>query len=86
MADYIDGYTAYLVEERHSSDNTVSSYVRDVTQFAAYLRDVEEEELPDCCQEHIERYMAYMLGKGKSPASVARPAKSLPNCTVVPES
>ena len=46
MADYIDGYTAYLVEERHSSDNTVSSYVRDVTQFAAYLRDVEEEELP----------------------------------------
>ncbi len=77
MADYIDGYTAYLVEERHSSDNTVSSYVRDVTQFAAYLRDVEEEELPDCCQEHIERYMAYMLGKGKSPASVARSVASL---------
>ena len=77
MADYIAGYTSYLVEERHSSDNTVSSYVRDVNQFAAYLREMEEEDLPDCRREHIERYMAYMLGKGKSTASVARSVASL---------
>ena len=67
MADYIDGYTAYLVEERHSSDNTVSSYVRDVTQFAAYLRDVEEEELPDCCQEHYRAVYGLHAWEGKVP-------------------
>ena len=77
MTDYIANYADYLATERRSSENTVSSYVRDVNQFARYLQDVEETELPDCREEHIERYMAYMTGKGKSPASVARSVASL---------
>ena len=77
MEDYIAGYMAYLETERHSSDNTVASYVRDVTQFAHYLQDDEHVEICDCQEEHVERYMAYMAGKGKSPASVARCIASL---------
>ena len=77
MADLIAAYTAYLEKERHSSANTVSSYVRDVTQFAAYLHDAEDEELDQGEAAHIERYMAYMASKGKSPASVARSVASL---------
>ena len=77
MTDYIANYTEYLTVERRSSENTVSSYVRDVTQFARYLLDTEGEELPACRDEHIERYIAYMTGKGKSPASVARSIASL---------
>ena len=34
MANYIADYTNYLKLERRSSDNTVASYVRDVTQFS----------------------------------------------------
>ena len=45
MEDYIAGYMAYLETERHSSDNTVASYVRDVTQFAHYLQDDEHVEI-----------------------------------------
>ncbi len=77
MADYIAEYTEYLTTERHSSDNTVSSYVRDVTQFSRYLSENEGIQIPECREEHIERYMAYMTGKGKSPASVARGVASL---------
>ena len=77
MEDYIAGYTAYLEKERHSSSNTVASYVRDVTQFARYLQEDEHVELPDCQEEHVERYMTYMAGRGKSPASVARCIASL---------
>ena len=77
MEDYIAGYTAYLEKERHSSSNTVASYVRDVTQFARYLQEDEHVELPDCQDEHVERYMTYMAGRGKSPASVARCIASL---------
>ena len=77
MEDHIAGYTAYLETERHSSSNTVASYVRDVTQFARYLQEDEHLELPDCQEEHVERYMAYMAGRGKSPASVARCVASL---------
>ena len=77
MEDYIAGYTAYLEKERHSSSNTVASYVRDVTQFARYLQEDEHLALPDCREEHVERYMSYMAGRGKSPASVARCVASL---------
>lgn len=35
MPDYIALYRAYLEQEKHASPNTVSSYVRDLTQFRA---------------------------------------------------
>ena len=37
MPDYIALYRAYLEQEKHASPNTVSSYVRDLTQFRAWL-------------------------------------------------
>ena len=77
MANYIADYTKYLELERHSSGNTVSSYVRDVTQFSHYLVEEEGTELAYCRPEHVERYVAYMYGKGKSPASMARGIASL---------
>ena len=77
MANYIADYTNYLKLERRSSDNTVSSYVRDVTQFSRYLMEVEEAELSRCRTEHIERYIAYMESKGKSSASAARSMAAL---------
>jgi integrase/recombinase XerD len=77
LADYIGEYASYLRLERCSSDNTITSYVRDVTQFCRYLEEVEETELLQCAQEHIERYIAYMAGRGKSAASVARSVASL---------
>jgi len=77
VANWIAAYSQYLAEERRSSDNTVSSYVRDVRQFSQYLADVEDLSLEECAPEHIERYMSYMAGHGKSPASVARGVASL---------
>ena len=77
LANYIMEYAHYLELERHSSENTVASYVRDVTQFARYLTEVEGAELSACTQEQVERYMGYMSGKGKSAASVARGVASL---------
>ena len=38
-SDSIAEYRAYLTGERHASPNTVSSYLRDVTQFAEYLAE-----------------------------------------------
>ena len=33
MTDYIAAYRDYLAEEKHASANTLSSYIRDLTQF-----------------------------------------------------
>ncbi len=70
-------YTNYLKLERHSSENTVSSYVRDVTQFSHYLVEAEGIDLSRCKTEHIEQYLIYMENKGKSSASAARSVASL---------
>ena len=75
--NYIAEYGQYLKLERHASDNTVASYVRDVTQFSRYLAEIEGVELPQCGEEHIERYMNHISGKGKSAASAARCVASL---------
>lgn len=77
MTDYIVEYTRYLTEERHSSDNTIASYVRDVTQFVEYLNEAEKIEASDCRQEHLDRYILYMTSKGKSSSSIARSIASL---------
>ena len=77
MADYIEAYGAYLRQTRHASENTVTSYLRDVRQFEAYLRAVPGVPVERCAQEHVEGYIAYMTSRGKSAASVARGVASL---------
>ncbi len=77
MADHIAEYTRYLTEERHSSANTIASYVRDVTQFVGYLCETERVEVLDCRQEHMDHYVVYMSSKGKSASSIARCIASL---------
>ena len=37
--DDIARYGAYLANEKNASQNTISSYLRDVTQFAEYLQN-----------------------------------------------
>ena len=77
VADYIQAYSVYLREEKHASENTVASYLRDVRQFASYLHTSSDVELDECTQIHVEAYVAYMMGRGKSAASVARGIASL---------
>ena len=76
VPDYIAAYGSYLREEKRASDNTVTSYLRDVRQFATYLQGTGVA-LTACNQAHVEAYMAYMTGHGKSAASVARGVASL---------
>ena len=77
MTDYIDGYKQYLSEERHASANTLSSYLRDVRQFLAYLQSVGTRSVLQAAASDIEEYMRWMTGRGKSAATVTRSVASL---------
>jgi len=70
--DDIARYGAYLTNEKHASQNTISSYLRDVTQFAEYLATGRDCTLRDADSEMVQSYMNWMLGRGKSAASVTR--------------
>ena len=70
--DDIARYGAYLAEEKQASQNTISSYLRDVTQFSEYLQSVQSCGLRAATKEMIESYMRWMQGHGKSAASITR--------------
>ena len=72
MNNDIARYGKYLAEEKHSSQNTISSYLRDVTQFSDYLEEHQDCGLRDAQPDMVRDYMSWMQGHGKSAASVTR--------------
>ena len=70
--DDIVRYGDYLSGEKHASQNTISSYLRDVTQFADYLDHTEGCGLLEADSDMVRAYMNWMQGRGKSAASVTR--------------
>ncbi|MCI8818059.1 MAG: site-specific tyrosine recombinase XerD [Oscillibacter sp.] len=71
LTDEIARYGEYLRREKHASQNTVTSYLRDVTQFSEYLK-VRGPGLLEATGETVQSYMDWMLSRGKSAASVTR--------------
>ena len=65
-------YEKYLIDEKGSSVNTVSAYLRDMNQFRDFLHAEEDSELCLAAPEMVQRYMDWMHGKGKSASSVTR--------------
>jgi integrase/recombinase XerD len=76
METYLAAYERYLTTEKHASANTVSSYMRDLRQFASYAK--ERQLTPQTVTEtHISTYLDYLSGQGKSTATVSRSLASL---------
>lgn len=69
---YVQSFGTYLQENKHASPNTVSSYLRDMTQFANYVDALKTPDLTKVQTETVETYTNWMLGKGKSASSVTR--------------
>ncbi len=68
-ADYISEYKRYLTDEKHSSANTVASYIRDLTQFVNWLDDRSAIAVTE---KTVNSYLKYLKEKGKSKATVSR--------------
>lgn len=76
MQRYLDAFRAYLVDEKHSSANTVSSYLRDLNQFADYCES-EDLVLRDISSSDIEEYLRHLTEAGKSASTVSRALASI---------
>ena len=74
--DEISGYESYLATEKKASDNTLSSYLRDVRQFAEYCGRVGLG-LTQVSHADVEGYIRYLTSRGKSVSTVTRAAASL---------
>lgn len=79
MLDLIGAYENYLTKVKKASFNTISSYMRDIRQFADWLNASEELDVVDAAQVNISRYLAHMEEEGRSAATVSRCLASLKN-------
>jgi len=77
LTDYITGFHTYLAEEKHSSANTLCSYVRDLTQFQAWLREMGVPDLKKVKKDTVDDYILALKRKGKSPATITRSIASI---------
>lgn len=76
MQNYIVSFSDYLKTERHSSRNTLESYLRDVQQFDSHLAAMSLE-FSDCTTLVIDKYIGALRASGKSYATSSRVVASL---------
>ena len=79
MLDLISAYENYLTKVKQASGNTVSSYMRDIRQFAGWLRDAEDADVADATQLNIAAFMSHLEDEGRSAATRSRALASLKN-------
>ena len=79
MLDLVRAYENYLTKVKQASTNTVSSYMRDVRQFAQWLDVFEGKEVIDATQLNISAYLTHLEQEGRSGATVSRNLASLKN-------
>lgn len=79
MLDLICAYENYLSKVKQASSNTVSSYLRDIRQFAEWLSEVGVNSVVDATQLNISDYLAHLEEGGRSGATISRSLASLKN-------
>lgn len=76
MSDLLSVYEDFLKTEKQASANTVSSYLRDVHQFAEAMRG-KDVPLVQVAARDVEDYANSLTKRGKSPATVTRSMASI---------
>ena len=75
--ELISGFSAYLSEDKHAAQNTLSSYMRDVMKLASYLDAYSSARLETAATHDVEDFVFWLKKNGKSSATVSRCVASL---------
>ena len=67
----------YLKETKNASDNTVSSYQRDLRKLESYLREHGVEDVENITSTNLNSYVLYLEKQGLSTATVSRNVASM---------
>ena len=64
--DLLVQYREYLIIERDASENTMSSYMRDLRQLQEYLQQEKGIALTTVNEADLQAYIEHLQGEGKS--------------------
>ncbi len=77
--DCLNQYENYLKNIKKASDNTLSSYLRDLRQLKGYLELHTEEDFLTVSPEELAEYTHWMKAQGKSVPTISRSIASIKN-------
>lgn len=78
-ASCLKSYEDYLANVKKASDNTLSSYLRDIRQLGEYLDGHTDDSYDSVTDEELEAYTAWMKSQGKSVPTISRSIASIKN-------
>lgn len=78
-SECIELFESFLKNEKKASANTLSSYMRDIRQFADYQESSGGSPITDATDEELSNYIEHLRQAGKSIATVSRNIASLKN-------
>lgn len=77
MKDYYLDFESFLKFEKASSNNTMQSYLRDVSQFSTYCNLNSISDTSKVTSKILNEYFDYLRSTGRSDATVSRCVASL---------
>ncbi|MBR1816898.1 MAG: site-specific tyrosine recombinase XerD [Lachnospiraceae bacterium] len=77
MGQFIDDYINYIKRVKHSSENTISSYKRDLVKMEQYFKSKNITNLSEVNATDLTTYIEYLQGLGMSTATVSRSVASI---------
>jgi len=72
MKDYIEIFNCYLLDTKKSSNNTVESYIRDISQFSIYCTTCGINDLAKVDTSVLNKYFSHLTNIGKSNSTISR--------------
>ena len=76
-SECLEIFEKYLVDVKKCSQNTLSSYLRDVRQLRDYLDTHTSETIDTVTEDELSEYIGWLKGNGKSIATVSRAIASI---------
>mgnify|MGYP002672410172 FL=1 len=76
-SECLEIFNKYLVEVKKCSQNTLSSYMRDVRQLSDYIETHSDVSISEADGDELHEYIQWLKGNGKSVATVSRAIASI---------
>ncbi len=77
LSEQLNTYLTYLFETKHTSDNTLQAYRRDISKFLVYAKNNSIDSFEDASEADIANYKSQLIVSGLSVASVSRSLSAL---------
>ena len=76
-SECLEIFNKYLTEVKKCSQNTLSSYLRDIRQLSEYMETHVDDSLDKVTEDELSDYINWLKGNGKSVATVSRAIASI---------